>query len=312
MSKKILCTLPFEDTQKQFLETTYPNVKFTYATSATLTREEILSSNAVVGFIPNEYLDCINHLEWIQLPSSGYDQFLDKGILGENTILCNAGDAYGVSVAEHLLAMELSVVKKFPQYRDYQNKTTWTDLGQVLPLHDLNILVVGLGAIGTNFAKYMNVLGNNIIGVKNNISTKPDFVKEVYTLDKLDELLPKADIVVLSIPMSPVTKGLMNKERFSKMKNSAYFFNVGRGGLVETQDLIFVLENNIIAGAGVDVTHIEPLPSDDALWNTKNLFITPHVSGGFHIPETLIKIQGTAIENIEAYLKGNMLKNRVK
>ncbi len=311
MTKNILCTMPFDETQKQLLDTTYRNVKFTYSSIDRVTKEEILSANAIVGTIPNKLLGYLNHLEWLQLSSSGYEQYLDEGVLSDNVILCNAGDSYGVSVAEHLLAMVLSVVKKFPQYRDYQNKSTWVDLGEVMPLHDLNVVVVGLGAIGATFAKYMHVLGNNIIGIKNNVSSKPDFVQEVYTLDKLDEVLPKADIVVLAIPLTPATKGLMNKERFSKMKESAMFFNVGRGGLVNSNDLIDALEKGVIAGAGVDVTHVEPLPNNDELWKIENLFITPHVSGGYHIPETLKKIQKVAIENIETYVNSGEFKNKV-
>ncbi len=312
MNKHILCILPFDDNQQTFLTQTYKNTKFTFKSKENLSKDLVLSANAIIGQIPKEHFGYINHLDLLQLQSSGYNEFLEKGVLSENTVLCNAGDAYGISVAEHLFAMVLSVLKKFPQYRDYQNKSTWTDLGQVMPLHDLNIIVVGLGAIGSTFAKYMHAMGNTIIGIKNNINSKPDFVKEVYTLDKIDELLPKADIIVLTIPVTDDTIGLMNKERFAKMKKTSYFFNVGRGALVDSEALIYALENDLIAGAGVDVTHIEPLPSSDNLWQTKNLFITPHSSGGLHLPETLGKIQDYAMANIEAYINGGEFKNKVK
>lgn len=310
MKKTILCVLPFENEQKNKLISTYEEANFIFTNNKDLKTEELESADVVVGNVLAKNFKYLKNKDLVQLNSAGYEAYTSD-VIGENTILANAGDAYGVAVSEHLFAMFLSMAKKLPFYRDYQNTCTWTDLGQVMPIHDLNVVVIGLGAIGGAFAKNMKLLNNHIIGIKNNISVKPDFVDEVYTLDKVDELLPNADVVVLTIPATEKTIGFMSNDRFSKMKKGSLFFNVGRGALVDSVALKFALENDIIGGAGIDVTHIEPLPSDDPLWNTKNLLITPHCSGGFHMQETVEKLQAIAIKNINAYFTDKKYINKV-
>lgn len=109
----------------------------------------------------------------------------------------------------------------------------------------------GFGGIGGYYGKLMKALGNNIVGIRRNIKVKPDFVDEIYTFDMLDEQISLADIVVLALPASPQTNGLMNEERFKKMKKSAMFFNIGRGSLVDMEALYQALEQKQILGASV-------------------------------------------------------------
>lgn len=311
MKKNIVVILPFKDQQKEQMKHLYQDVTFTFTDLDHISKDEIAVADAIIGNIPVEYLAYAQNLKWLQLNSAGYEEYLTEQVVKEELVLTNAGGAYGVAVAEHLLAMMVSLAKKIPEYRDYQKKSEWTDLGQVMALHDLTVLVIGLGDIGAHFAKLMNVLGNRIIGIKNNISMKPDFVNEVYQLEEVDKIINQADVVVLSIPVSEKTKGFMNQARFQKMKKEALFFNVGRGSLVDTNALIEALEEETIAGAGVDVVDIEPLPIEHRLWNTKNLLLTPHCAGGFHLPETLTKIQDIALFNLNIFMNGGQYKNKV-
>lgn len=311
MKKNIVAVLPFTQEQKEQMTHQYKDVDFIFTNLNDVMPEQIVDADAILGNIPVEYLKHAKSLKWLQLNSAGYEEYLREDVLKKDVVLTNAGGAYGVAVAEHLLAMLVAMVKKIPEYRDYQKKGEWTDLGQVRPLHDLTVLVIGLGDIGTHFATLMSSLGNKIIGIKNNLSIKPDFVDEVYHLDDVDNQIGQADVVVLSIPANEKTMGFMNKDRFSKMKKDALFFNVGRGSLVDTNALIEALEEEIIAGAGIDVVDIEPLPSNHKLWGTKNLLITPHCSGGFHLPETLTKIQNIAMYNLNQFINEGQFKNKV-
>lgn len=311
MKKNIISILPFENEQKEQMKDLYPEVDFTFTDPEHILPEQIVDADAIIGNIPVEYLAHGKNLKWLQLNTAGYEEYLGKNVLKQEVVLTNAGGAYGVAVGEHLLAMMVSLAKKIPQYRDYQMRGEWTDLGQVMPLHDLTILVIGLGDIGVHFAKIMKVFGNRIIGIKNNISVKPDCVDEVYCLDDVDKIIGQADVVALSIPATEKTKGFMNEARFSKMKKEALFLNVGRGSLVDTNALMEALEKDIIAGAAIDVVDIEPLPVGHEAWSTKNLLITPHCAGGFHLPETLTKIQNIALYNLDIFVNGGEYKNKV-
>lgn len=309
--KNIVAILPFKEEQKEQMKKLYQDVDFIFTDIEHISVEQIQTADGIIGNLPPAYLKDAANLQWLQLNSAGYEEYLAEGLLKKEIVLNNAGGAYGVAVAEHLLAMVVSLAKKIPTYRDEQNRNEWSDLGQVLPLHDLTVLVVGLGDIGGHFAKLMKVLGNRIIGIKNNISVKPDYVDEVYRLEDLDKIIGQADIVALTIPASETTKGLMNEERFLRMKKEALFFNVGRGSLVDSNALMTALEKEVIAGAGIDVVDIEPLPKDHKLWKTKNLLITPHCAGGFHLPETLTKIQDIALYNLDIFVNGGQYKNKV-
>ncbi|HEY6125031.1 MAG TPA: NAD(P)-dependent oxidoreductase, partial [Steroidobacteraceae bacterium] len=140
------------------------------------------------------------------------------------------------------------------------------------------LLVAGLGGIGLEVAKRAHALGMKVIATRGSSREGPDYVSYVGLSDELPTLIPQADVVVAALPLIPATTNLFDAKMFARMKKSAYFINVGRGGSVATNDLVAALNNGVIAGAGLDVTEPEPLPKDHALWKAKNIIITPHMS----------------------------------
>ena len=140
---------------------------------------------------------------------------------------------------------------------------------------------------------------------------KPEWCDELYTIDKLDELLPRADSVVFVLPQSKETAGIMNKSKFALMKEKSIFINVGRGSAVVQEDLIDALNNDKIWGAGIDVATPEPLPVDHPLWSAKNLLITPHTSGGFSLPKNTDDILEIFFENLKRWQNEEPLWNIV-
>ena len=150
-----------------------------------------------------------------------------------------------------------------------------------------------------------------MIGVRRTGTDKPDFVDELIHTDKLDEYLPQADCVAITLPGTTATKGMFDAERMAKMKDGAILLNVGRGMIVDTDVLCAALENGKLAGAGVDVTDPEPLPADHPLWKMENAVITPHISGGYHLQETHDRIVRIMAENLKRFLAGESLRNVV-
>ena len=127
----------------------------------------------------------------------------------------------------------------------------------------------------------------------------------------VDEYLPQADCVAITLPGTTATKGMFDAERMAKMKDGAILLNVGRGMIVDTDALCAALENGKLAGAGVDVTDPEPLPADHPLWKMENAVITPHISGGYHLQETHDRIVRIMAENLKRFLAGEPLRNVV-
>ena len=210
-------------------------------------------------------------------------------------------------MGEHMFAMLLSIQKKLHVYRDNQNRCDWSDEGQVLSLTGNKVLIAGVGNIGLSFARMMKAFDSHIIGIKRRIGECPEGVDELHTMEELDDLLPKADVVLSILPNTPATRNVFGRQQFKKMKKSAIFMNAGRGNAVNTEDLCNALIAGDIYAAGLEVTDPEPLPQEHRLWNIKNAVITPHVSGDFHLPQTLDFIADIAVENVRRYLNGEEL-----
>jgi phosphoglycerate dehydrogenase-like enzyme len=210
-----------------------------------------------------------------------------------------------------MVALTFSLLKKLHLYRDEQSKSRWQDRGEVKSVQGSVVLVVGVGDIGRNYAGRMKALGSYIIGVDCNAYAKPDFIDEIFLLDKLDELLPRADVTALIIPGTKQNAGLMSRARLAKMKKGSILINAGRGTLVDTDAVCDALESGALGGAGLEVTEPEPLPPEHRLWKLENAVITPHVAGGNHLPDTFRNIMKLSLENARRFVKGEALESVV-
>lgn len=305
--KKILTVVPMSDTYKKKLKEVSEGCEIVYSTYEDVSREMVQEANIIIGNVPVWMIGMSDNLELLQLNSSGTDAYMGVNILNDKTILTSATGAYGKAVGEHMFAMLMSIQKKLHAYRDDQNRCAWSDEGQVLSLTGNTVLVVGLGNIGLSFAKMMKALDSHVIGIKRRKEECPEGVDELHTMEELDGLLPKADVVISILPNTPATRGVFGKQQFQKMKKTAVFMNAGRGNAVDTEALCNALIKGEIYAAGLDVTDPEPLPQEHRLWNIKNAVITPHISGDFHLPQTLDYIAEIAVENVRRYLHGEEL-----
>lgn len=309
--KKVLVVLPVNEHHKEKLEQAGAGCEFQYLPWEEVTAEEVKAADYIIGNVPAGYIEQSSRLEVLQLGSAGVDPYIISGILAPKTILLSARGAYGKTVGEHMFAMALMMQKKLHLYRDDRSTGGWNDYGTVTSISDATVLIIGLGDIGLHFAGMAKALGAHVIGVKRRMSDCPEQVDELYLMEDLEKILPKADIILSVLPSTSSTQNIYSNAFFKSMKKSGIFLNAGRGTAVDQDALLLALKNKEILAAGVDVTEPEPLPGDHPLWREQNMFITPHVSGQYHLPETLDKIVEIAASNLKAYLSGKALKNTV-
>lgn len=309
--KKVLVLTPFLEKHKKQIEQAGAGCVFEYCPAGQVTAEQIAGANIIMGNIKAGLIGASENLEWLQLASSGADAYVKPGVLHEKTMLTSSTGAYSKAVAEHAFACTLMLQKNLHLYRDNQNQAQWEDRGNVTSIADSVVAIIGLGDIGLHYARMAKALGAYVIGVKRRSGACPAGVDELYTMEHLDEVLPRADVVMTVLPETEHTHHLYTKERFEAMKPSAVFVNVGRGGAVASEVLYEALQKRQIASAAIDVAELEPLPAESPLWSLPDLMITPHIAGDFHLPETLDRVADIAARNLAAFLKGEELINQV-
>ena len=224
--------------------------------------EEVWERAAIIlgNPTPAQLQNC-GSLKLLQLQSAGADNYCKPGVLPESVALCNATGSYGVAIAEYMVGVTLMMAKNLHLYRDQQFAGVWRDLGEVVPIQGSRVLVLGLGDIGTEYALRMYTLGADITGITRTHKEGPPFVQKMAVTEELDQLLPEADIVALSLPGGDGTRGILGEKQIRLMKEGALLLNVGRGNAVDTDALTRALETGHLRGAALDVTDPEPLPA---------------------------------------------------
>ena len=308
----VLVLLPLSEEQRARLESGAPFASFTYASYEDATPEQVGAAEVIVGNLAPSRLEEATSLRLLQLNSAGYDNYLASIGLSPKAALCSASGAYGQAVSEHLLVMLLSLMKNLPAYRDDQRAHVWGDRGPSVTITGASVLVLGAGDIGGHFARLASALGAHVTGVRRHAAEPGPGFESMGPMDELPSLLGQADVVASFLPSTAKTRGVANASFFAAMRPGAYFVNGGRGDLVDTQALIDTLERGHLAGAALDVTNPEPLPADHPLWDAPNALVTPHVSGGFHLPVVLDNIVDIAIENLGHLQEGTELRNLVR
>ncbi|MER2150419.1 MAG: D-2-hydroxyacid dehydrogenase [Candidatus Limivicinus sp.] len=309
--KTVLVLMPVEARHREKLEAAGAGCSFVYSSPQQVTEAQIRSANVILGQPKAGMIGASENLEWLQLESAGTDAYIVPGVLSAKTVLTNATGAYSKAVSEHAFALTLMLMKKLYLYRDEQKKAFWSDHGTVTSLSDSTVAVVGLGDIGQAYARLVKAMGAKVIGVKRRATDPPDCVDELVMTQDLDTVLPRADVIMSVLPNTAATRYIYTLESFDRMKDSALFINCGRGNAVSSEVLYQALSEHRIAAAAMDVAEVEPLPADSPLWGLENLVITPHISGGFHLPDTFESIVEIAAENLSAFLEGKTMRNEV-
>lgn len=250
-------------------------------------------------------------LRWVQTSGAGLEGYIFPELAESDITLTNMAGIYGDQIADHVLAFILMFARGMHLYVRSQISHHWRRALPFLHLPDQTLGIVGLGGIGKEVARRGHALGMRVIAVDAKPQSKPDYVDALWASEKLDDLLAQADFVVICVPHTPETRKLFTLERLQRMKPTAYLINIARGIVVDLADLTTALQTGVIAGAGLDVYEIEPLPADHPLWDMENVIMTPHMASGTdspHIPERRI---GLLCENLRRYRAGEPLLNVV-
>lgn len=226
----------------------------------------------------SQILDICPNLKFVFIISAGVEKLPFEKLKEKNIIVANTSGLNAGIMSEYAIAAVLSQSARI--YENYTNqlKHNWKRYQCVDSLENQTLLIVGAGHTGKLIAQKAHVFGMKCLGIKNTVAHLENF-EEVGSLQNLDEFLPKADFVICCIPLTPETQSIFSFGRFSKMKSSAVFINISRGGIVVQNDLVRALNEKVISAAILDVFETEPLNSDSPLWDIPNLYISPHSSG---------------------------------
>jgi phosphoglycerate dehydrogenase-like enzyme len=270
-------------------------------------------ADAAYGALPADLLAVTTRLRWLQAPQAGPPPgFYHQALVEHPVQVTNMRDTYTDHVATHTVALVLALARGIPSYVRAQGEGQWApdwDPASVLTLAETTALVVGAGAIGAAVGRLLAAFGVRVTGVDERVTEPPPGFATVVPPSSLDSLLPGADIVVLTVPHTPATEGMMDLDRFGRFKPSCYFVNVGRGPTVRLDDLVAALDAGLLRGAALDVFETEPLPADHPLWTRTDVLLTPHVaSAGPYAGERRFAV---LLENARRFVAGEPLVNVV-
>jgi phosphoglycerate dehydrogenase-like enzyme len=259
----------------------------------------------VSGFWDNDLLATAAKLRLVQSISAGTDQYDQARFREAGVRLASAAGGNARAVSEHAMALILALARRLPEARDNQHKAHWRGMiGDFARREDelggKTVLIVGLGRIGSRLAQLCRAFDMTVIGIRQNPAAGG--ADEVHGLDALPTLLPRADIVALTCPLTPATEGLMNAAAFGLMRRSAHLINCARGRVVDEAALVAALQSGAIAAAGIDVTVQEPLAPASALWALPNVLITPHSAGETRRYEA--NVMDMLMENLQRLWRG--------
>ncbi len=272
----------------------------------------IARADAAYGWVSPEQLPNAAKLRWLQNPFAGpFPGYYYQGLIDHPLTITNPRGIYSDHIAHHILMFLLALSRGLPYWVQAQSRGQWDRRVRkhgYVNVVGSTVLINGVGGIGSEAARLCAALGANVVG----IDPRPehDAPAEIHPPSHLDRLLPDADFVITTVPHTPETEFMWNSERFRLMKRSAYFINIGRGMTAKLDDLTAALATGEIAGAGLDVFEIEPLPVEHPLWQQDNVLITPHVAvaDAEDIPERRYELLA---DNARRFLAGERLRNVV-
>lgn len=327
---EVLTTIPFPDAVMQQLKSMTPRIKLHFIPARSVSdvpadlwsKIEVLYTDVL---LPEP--EMVPNLKWIQFHYAGIDFIQGSSLLKkEGLVFSSMSGASAIQEAEYILMMLLGLSHRLPEMLASQQKKEWPDARweKFTPteLHGSTVGLIGYGSISRETARILQAFGVTVLATKkdamNPVDTgytieehgDPDgnYFHRLYPVEALNSMLKLCDFVVVTLPLTPATRGLIGKDELQSMKPGAYVVVVSRGGIVDEDALAEALTDHKLAGAALDVFAQEPLPSDSPLWKTPNLVITPHVSG--FSPNYKERAGVMFIHNLGRYLHGEPIMNQ--
>ncbi len=291
-----------------------PNAEVTILDFGDVSSPAIADADVIIGSCSAGVLAAAKKVRWIQHYAAGVENCVGiEGLKSRDILLTNMQRVSSPAIAEHAIGLMFGIARHLPEHERARQAEEWGDNSidrrSYMELTGKNMLVVGLGGIGSNVAQRAAGLGMRVTATRNSSHDGPDYVDYVGLSDEMLTLAKDADVIVNALPLTPATTAVFDKEFFAVLKPTAIFINVARGASVVTDELVKALNEGRIAGAGVDVTDPEPLPPGHPLWSAKNVIITPHMAGASDV--SLRRYGIVVLENLRRYVAGEPMLNVV-
>lgn len=289
-----------------------PDAKITLAGSAKEAADVMEDVEVILGTITPEMFKRAKKLTWVHAITSGADSYLFPEMVNSEVMLSGDKGLVGSHLADHTFALLLSLTRRLAravQDAPYSWKNRVAYRAEEFELEGCTMGVVGFGGTGRHIARRAAAFGMKVIAVDSDPVPPSPEVPQVWGSDRFDELLRTADVITSGLPLTKDTRHLFNARAFGLMKNNALFVNVTRGEIYDPDALMAAVNNGKIAGAGLDVAPMEPLPPDHPLWTTPNVIMTPHTAGAsqFRISRNLDRF----CRNIAHYRRGEPLEGQI-
>jgi D-2-hydroxyacid dehydrogenase (NADP+) len=298
------------------LQSRWPEMRVVHLESYDALPAELPDTDIFIGFtLTPSQLAAAKKLKWIHVTAAGVAQLMRPDVRASGVIVTNARGIHAIPIAEHTMGMMIAFARKFPASMRFQTASHWgqQEIWDMQPppseLFGATLLIVGLGAIGSELARRARAFGMHVLAVTRSGKADGSLAERVFPSTNLLRALPEADYVVLAAPDTPETHHMIGARELAAMRRTACLVNIARGALVDELALIAALQRGAIAAAALDVAEQEPLPPESPLWRLDNVFITPHTSA---VSEQLWPRQAKLIiENLERWFAGRELINRV-
>jgi phosphoglycerate dehydrogenase-like enzyme len=294
-----------EDVKKDF-----PQIEWVDGKTPETKLQHVADAEIVYGHVDSECMKVAQNLKWVHSHSAGVDWVLNvPELIQSDVIVTNTTGGHASTISEHTIGMLISLTRGFPHLARAQQEHRWAQPLEFRPigLSGRTMGIIGLGNIGKAIARVASAMQMNVIAVDARALGTPENVQACWGLENLPRLLQESDVVVVTVPFTPETKDMINASEIAKMKDGAYLIGISRGGIINEQALADALKSGKLAGAAVDVTATEPLPSTDPLWDAPNLIITPHCCGTSE--QTFRDVTEFLRANLNRYLAGESLVN---
>lgn len=274
--------------------------------------EELPTADIFIGHakvpVPWDEVVAAGRLQWIQSSAAGLDHCLVPAVVNSSIQVTSASGLFAHQVAEQTIALLAGIYRGLPTFFRAQQKKEFIRR-PTRDLRDATIGIIGFGGNGRRIAEVLSVFQTRILATDIFPWDCPTCVEKLGPAEQLDELLPQVDVLILCVPLTPETEGLIDHQALQKMKPGSVLINVARGPVVVEQDLVEALQSNHLHAAGIDVTEIEPLPTDSPLWDLENVIITPHV--GAQSARRVDDTTDFACDNLRRFLAEEPLENLV-
>ena len=266
---------------REHLHETYPHLIFYFHTSIEEAEEDLEKADILITYgedLTPDHIKTAVNLKWIMVISAGLEKMPFAEIKEKRITVTNATGIHAIPMAEYAISMMLQTAGQMKTILQYEQEKKWKRPSAMSELHHKTLVILGAGAIGTQTAHLAKAFSMRVIGINRTGKTFPPF-DNIFTIDKLHDILPEADFLVAVLPKTPETDDILDREAFKRMKEESVLINMGRGNAVRETDLIEALRGGQFHHAVLDVFNEEPLPEDHLFWEEEKITVTPHLSG---------------------------------